>query len=400
MKAQMSAHTLLAEKNLTKMHDIIYFGNDWYAENRTSSHHIAQQLSKNNTVLYVECPGLRSPNVSGRDFKKIIAKISNSLRKPRQISENLAVYTLFQIPFHRYALVRAINKILIRTSIKRLIRQRRLSSPLLWFVIPHLSTLPGTIPCKAVIYYCIDDYSALPDIDSESVAKMDEQMTRMADIVFIASDTLMEPKESLNERVYLNPHGVDFDHFNRVYTGKATIPEDVAHLRENLVVGFFGLIEEWIDLELVRFIAESHPKWHILMIGRVAVTSNPCRSLPNVHFIGRRDFQSLPGYAAVFSVGILPYKLNRQVINSNPIKLREYLAAGLPVVSVRFPQVEHYADVVSIADNYEDFVSKIATSFETDSEELRRKRVDSVKTHTWEYRVKKALEVVDDYLST
>ena len=380
------------------MHDIVYFGNDWHAENRTSSHHVALQLSKTNEVLYIECPGLRSPHASGRDFKKLISKVTKSLRKPRPVHENLSVYTLFQIPFHRFAFIRALNKFLILAAIKRVMKMQNINAPLLWFVVPHLSSLPGAIPSRLVVYYCIDDYSALPDIDSESVANMDAEMTRKADVVFIASGTLMEKKKRLNDNVYLSPHGVDFEHFNRAYKGTVTVPDDVIHLNKAPVIGFFGLIEEWIDLELVKLIAEQHPEWHLLMIGRVAVTDNPCKNIPNVHFIGRRDFQSLPAYATAFDVGILPYKLNRQVLNSNPIKLREYLAAGLPVVSVRFPQVENYADVVSIADNYQEFIHMIENCLKDDSEIVRKQRINRVKDATWESRVGKALEVVDSHI--
>ena len=156
------------------MYNIIYFGNDWYAENRTSSHHVAEQLSRTSRVLYVECPGLRGPNASGRDLRKLFSKLLKGLRSPRAVAENLSVSTMLQIPFHRFGLVRALNRLLIRFSVKRLIKKRDMADPLLWFVVPHLSSLPGSIDCKAVVYYCIDDYSALPDIDAASVAAMDE----------------------------------------------------------------------------------------------------------------------------------------------------------------------------------------------------------------------------------
>ncbi len=380
------------------MYDIIYFGNDWYAENRTSSHHVARQLSTNNRVLYIECPGLRSPRATGRDFRKLFSKLLKCLKRPRPVHDNLSVYTLFQVPFHRFALVRALNRLLIRASIRRLISSQEMSLPILWFVVPHLASLPGAIPARAVVYYCIDDYSALPDIDPASIAAMDETMTRKADIVFLASETLLEKKKLLNDNIHLSPHGVDFEHFNRVHSGQVHIPADVRHLRDRPVIGFFGLIEEWIDLNLIKAIAEHSPEWQVLLIGRLAVSDNPCAGLTNVHFIGRRDFDQLPDYAAVFDVGILPYKVNRQVINSNPIKLREYLAAGLPVVSVRFPQVEKYSEVVSIADNFQEFIAAIEHCLEDRSPELALSRVDSVRDADWESRVKRVLGIVAEFL--
>lgn len=377
------------------MYDIIYFGNDWYAENKTSSHHIAEQLSKSNRILYIECPGLRAPKASGRDFKKLFSKVAKSFRRPKSVNDNLRVYTLFQIPFHRFAFVRLINRFLIVSVIRLLSRTSGFTQPLLWFVVPHLFMVPGRVASKGVVYYCIDDYAALPDIDVPQVTAMDAEMTRKADIVFIASATLLDKKIQLNEHVHISPHGVDFDHFNRVYRGETgDVPDDVSHLENLPVIGFFGLIEGWIDLELIRHIAMHNSNWHILMIGRVAVTKNICQGIPNIHFIGRRPFEQLPAYTAVFDVAILPYKLNAQVINSNPIKLREYLAASKPVVSVRFPQVEDYADVVEIADNAEQFTAAIARSLSNDSPERQLARVDSVRNFTWEARVREILTIV------
>ncbi len=97
---------------------ILYFGNDWFAENRTSSHHIARWLAQDYSVYYIECPGLRAPQGSSRDIKKMAQKLLRSLRGPVSVPEGLEVKTLFQIPFHRFASVRWLNKRLIAGSIR------------------------------------------------------------------------------------------------------------------------------------------------------------------------------------------------------------------------------------------------------------------------------------------
>jgi glycosyltransferase involved in cell wall biosynthesis len=379
------------------MQEIVYFGNDWNAENKTSSHHIAEQLSQHTKILYIECPGLRAPKGTGRDLRKLFSKVGRALRPPRQINEQLAVYTLFQLPFHKYALVRTFNKWLIVATLKLLFWLRGIRNPILWFVIPHLYMAPVRIKNALSVYYCIDDYAALPDIDVSAVSAMDNAMTSAVDLVFVASETLLEKKQALNKQVLVSHHGVDFVHFNRVQQGNIHLPTDIPIQKP--VIGFFGLIEEWIDLELIRYLATEQPNWQFLMIGRVAVAQNPCEELNNVHFIGRREFAKLPDYAASFDVAILPYKLNQQVLNSNPIKLREYLATGKPVVSVNFPQVHHYADVVSIANDHSAFLQAIEKELAEDSPTKQAARVASVRDATWQSRVQNILLHVNEQLA-
>ncbi len=386
--------------NKTNKFDIVYFGNDWFAENKTSSHHIAEQLSKLNRIIYVESPGLRAPKGTGRDIKKLFSKIWKSLRGPRKINDNFYVYTLFQLPFHHISFVRSTNKLLILISIKLLLFWLRVKSPLLWFVVPHLYMVPGHFNSKGSVYYCIDDYASLPDVDIDSVSFMDKEMTIRCDMVFVASQTLLTAKKLLNPNVFASPHGVDFELFNQVYTGKIKkLPADMKHIKSP-IIGFWGLIEEWIDLELIRFLAKRHIDWNFVMIGRVAVQDNPCFSLSNVHFIGRKEFKQLPGYANGFDVGILPYKLNQQVMNCNPIKLREYLATGMPVVSVKFPQVLYYEDVVYIAENDLEFEQYLELALQDNSVEASARRVDSVKGDSWETKVQQVFNKVLDTLES
>src|SRR5262249_23109902 len=134
------------------------------------------------------------------------------------------------------------------------------------------------------------------------------------------------------------------------------VPEDVAGL-QGPVVGFFGLIERFIDLELIDWLAEQRPSWQFVFVGRVAV---PGESLPrrtNVHFLGQRPYEALPGYGKRFDVSIIPYRAGDWSFHANPIKLREYLAMGKPVVAVQTPQVQAFADVVEVAGNRAEFLA-------------------------------------------
>jgi len=244
------------------------------------------------------------------------------------------------------------------------------------------------------VYYCIDDYASLPDVDEAAVREMDEDMTRKADLVFVASVTLLEPKRRLNRETHVSPHGVDVDHFSRARDESTPVPGDIARLAHP-IVGFFGLIERWIDLDLIDFLSEQRPHWTFLLIGRIAVSADDWKRRPNVHFLGKRSYAELPSYGKQFDAAIIPYRLTQQVLHANPLKLREYLAMGKPIVSVRTPEIEKYGDLVQIADSREAFLSKLDQVLaHPDLPEDARRRISRIAGESWDGRLRDVLEIV------
>ncbi len=373
---------------------IIYFGNDWSAENRTSSHHIANCLSQKHEILYVECPGLRAPKGNKRDISKIFKKLALFFKKPIRISNNLSVYTLVQIPFHGNKVIKKFNTLISTYFLKCVSNDLGFKSPILWFVVPHAGHLIGKLNESKTVYYCIDDYSALPDVNHKAVNKMDYELAIGADIVFTASKSLTDEKNKINKNVYYSPHGVDFQHFNKAYTDKLSRPKDIACIKKP-IIGFFGLIESWIDLSLIQKISERYSNMNVVLIGHVAVDTKSLDELSNVYFLGKKSFSQLPNYAACFDVCILPYVDNDQIYNCNPIKLKEYLATGKPVVSVSFPEILGFNDIVYIAETDEEFIEYIKQAIDTDSIDKAVKRVNYVEGLTWENRVNEVLMQVE-----
>jgi len=391
--APLAAEEQAQVRNLGRI--ILYFGNDWDAENRTSSHQMALHLARRERLVYVECPGLRHPSARSRDLRKIFSKLEKTLRGPRLADDSFPVYTLLQLPLHGISIVRRLNRKLVEWQVRRIQGDLGGEIPILWFVVPHLAYLPEVFPDCFSVYYCIDKYSALPGVPAAAVAEMDETITRVADVVFVASEKLLEDKRRYRQDVVLSPHGVDFDHFSRAAKG-GTRPERPTDLPdwEGPIVGFFGLLESWIDLDLLAHLAESRPEWLLLLIGHEAVPLGSLKDLSNVLALGPKPFSELPSYACFFDVAILPYRLTEQVLHSNPIKLREYLAAGKSVVSVPFPHAERFRDVIYLADGYDRFVMQIERALREDTDEMREARMSSVASSTWEVRAAEALATV------
>ncbi len=365
---------------------IVYFGNDWFAENRTSSHHIARLLNEQYPILYVETPGLRAPTATARDLRKLFRKFILMVQPPRQIGERMWHITVPQIPFRKFKMVERVNNWFARFAVRNAIQILRAERLVSWFVVPHPHALACRLGECLTVYYCVDDYASFPGMDAPIVRMMDEDLTRKADLIFAVSQPLVESKRLINPNTVYSPHGVDVALF-----GKAAQPEtEVPGLARGLkhpVIGFFGVIGEWVDIPLMVFLAKARPEWTFLLIGLVSADVSELHRLPNVVFAGSQPYDSLPGWAKAFDVAIIPTLRNQQRMSANPLKLREYLATGKPVVTVSTPATEVFGEAVCLADAPPAFLEGIENELATDSPEKRAKRQALVKNTTWEQRV-------------
>jgi glycosyltransferase involved in cell wall biosynthesis len=386
------------DPSLLDSYSVIYFGNDWLAENRTSSHHVASRLAQRLPLLYVDCPGLRPPAATARDLRRLMRKIAETLRGLRLIEPQMWHCTLPQIPFRRSAVLQAVNRGLATLLLRRWIRKLGWRRFISWFVVPHPGFLARRLGEDYVVYYCTDDYSALPGVDRRAVARMDEDLTRRADQVFAVSLQLLACKRALGASVAYAPHGVDFELFAAA-SDPATLPAPPAAGLPHPIVGYFGVVGEWLDMELLLFLAKSRPQWTFLFVGRAAADVTALRALPNVVLAGPQPYASLPRWAKVFDVAILPYLRNQQVLNANPLKLREYLATGKPVVSVSTPETDRFAHCIWIARSKEEFLACLEAALHEDDPSRGKARQQAVAGQSWEARVAETLAVVQQGLA-
>ncbi len=376
---------------------VVYFGNDWFAENRTSSHHIARRLGTVVPVLYIESPGSRAPQKSARDLRKLWRKLARAMAPPEKVAKNFHVATIPQIPFRKLPGMDRLNiwlgVFLARRAMRRLGFKRRIS----WFVVPHPGPLAKRLGESLTVYYCIDDYASYPGMDVEAIQALDDDLTRRADVVFVAPRALVEPKRLLNRNVYFSPHGVDFEMFARANDPGTEVAEEARGLKHP-VIGYFGTIGEFVDFDLLEYLAQSRPEWTFLFVGFPAADVSRLKKYPNVVFVGPKPYETLPQWAKAFDVAIYPHQVNRQTRHSNPLKLREYLATGKPVVSVVTPETECFAEFVYLAGNRAEYLGVIERALREDSPELRAGRMNSVAAVSWDARFSETVAVVEEML--
>ena len=337
--------------------DIICFSNDWDGD-PLSKKHIALRLAQKNRVLWVNSTGNRNPTASVRDLRRAWKKLRQFFRGCRPVSQNISVFSPLVIPFHGSWAARWVNRRLLSWSLRRACRKLGFKKPITWTFVPSSADVPGSLNERLLIYHCVDEFSKFTGTDETAILQMERGLMEKADMVVVSSSRLYETKRRYNPNTFLVTHGVDVAHFRNACLQAIAAPPDCAELKRP-VIGFFGLIADWVDLEVVRYLASSRPRWSFLLIGEVQTDISVLRDLSNVHLLGRRSYQSLPAYCKAFDVAILPFVVNELTMAANPLKLREYLAAGLPVVATPLPEVLKLNGLVRMARTPREFLDQI-----------------------------------------
>ncbi len=335
--------------------DLVVFSNDWDGD-PLSKTHIMRILARNNRILWVNSIGNRQPRVNAHDAARIWKKLRSFTEGITEVEKNLFVLSPLAIPLYGSEVARRANRTLLRAQIRMAMRRLGFKDVISWSYLPASAPVSGTLGESLVIYQCVDEFSAFSDTNGRHIANLEEVLLRKADLVITSAERLRESKVKVNPQTVLVRHGVDYGHFVKACDPATVVPEDIAPLPKP-VIGFFGLIADWVDLEALEACARAHPEGTVVLLGKVApdVDASKLAALPNVKFLGRKAYAELPGYCKAFDVAVNPFRVNELTLNSNPLKVREYLAAGLPVVSSPIPEVEKVG-LCRIAATPEDFV--------------------------------------------
>lgn len=374
---------------------IVCFAKDWN-EDPTSNNHVMRQLARHNKVLWLNSIATRTPNLaSSGDVSKIFRKLRSFAQGPVHIENGLDVYTPMVVPLPHNPVATRVNEQILRTSIGLLRRRRDMKDFQLWTFLPTTGKYIGKMGEAFTVYYCIDEWSHFSNLPKERIVAMEEDLCRRSDIVFATATRLLERRAHLNPETHLALHGVDREHFARALGPETKLAEDLVGLPKP-IIGFIGLIQDWVDLELIRYLAERRKDWTIVLVGKSLVDLSPVQGLANVKILGRRPYESLHEYCKGFDIGFIPFVKNELTLNVNPIKLREYLSAGLPVVSTDIPEVARYVsshagmeNMCAVATEREEFHDAIERLLGSDSPAARKMRSEAMREETWERVVEK-----------
>lgn len=381
---------------MLKNKSIICFANDFRGD-PTSKQQVMRILSEDNKILWINSIAMRKPSVSVSDMSRVWSKLKSFSRGLDQINTNLYAFTPLVLPLPSSKFAQVINRLLLLAYLKFFTIKLGMKNIQLWTFLPNMVGLVGSLNEEKVIYYCVDEWSEFSFLDRDTVIRLEKELLAKSDLVITTANKLYKSKIKANPNTHLVPHGVDFDFFAKALEPGMLEPQDISCLPHPRM-GFFGLIHEWVDLELIAFMAKAHPEWTIVMIGKVVPGKDTScvNGLKNVVFLGQKEYAELPAYCKGLDVALIPFEINELTLNVNPIKLREYLAAGLPVVSTALPEIFPYKDVVHIAETKEEFTKAVEQAICEKGSDWINKRHSAVSHETWRARVEQISDLVEN----
>ena len=228
-----------------------------------------------------------------------------------------------------------------------------------------------------IIFDCLDDISGFPNLNKKRINE-EKILIKNADLVIASSSILFKKINSITKSVKLIPNGGDFEHFQKANSEK--ILKDIPQP----IIGYFGTISEWFDVNLVEFLASKIKNASFVFIGYTYGSNlRKLMKFDNVHFLGEMPYSELPAYLEKFSVCIIPFKLTSLIKSTHPIKIYEYFSQGKPVVSTKIPDLVSIKDICYIAENKEDFLGKLNSALKEENKTLKNKRILYAKENTW-----------------
>lgn len=340
--------------------------------------HLLSQLAQHYEILIVEEPFYHE----GKSFLKTYAPAPNiTVCQPHT--------PIYATGFHDDQLAE------LEPLIAGLVRDDE--RPIVWFYTPMALPLLKPLDASMVIYDCMDELSAFQNAPKQLLQR-EKALLGLADIVFTGGPSLYQAKRNLHPNVHCFPSSVDAVHFEQA------LDRDNHHpLQANIIgprLGFYGVIDERLDLELIAAIADSHPLWQIILVGPV-VKINP-DTLPkrtNIHYLGQQPYQALPQFLAEWDVCLLPFALNDATRFISPTKVLEYMAAELPIVSTAINDVVvPYGDIVAIGYDTQEFITacEIALLASAQQKKIMAEKMRAVVAATsWERTADSMFHLID-----
>jgi glycosyltransferase involved in cell wall biosynthesis len=361
--------------------DIVCFSNDWDGD-PLSKTHIMRILARDNRVLWVNSLGNRGPRASAADVARVWKKLRDAARGLTEPEPSLHVLAPLYVPAYGSARVRRLNRWLVRLQVRAAMRSLGMRRPISWSFLPSAAAVAGELDEALVVYHVVDEFSAFSDA-SVHVAELEEQLLRRADLVIASSERLLAAKRRLARRAVLVRHGVDHAHFSRALDPALAPPAALARLPRP-VIGFFGLIADWLDLPLVRRVADAYPQASVVLLGKVVTSTAALDGARNVHLVGRRPYAELPAWCRGFDVALTPFRRNELALAANPLKAREYVAAGLPCVCTDLPELRRIPGC-TVTRTDEEFVAEVGRALRAGGPDPARSAL--VRGEGWEARV-------------
>lgn len=336
----------------------VVFGPDW-GRHPSTSQHLFTEMLRTHPVIWVETVGLRLPRLSLRDLRRTWQKLmdyaTGRRRRVGSVQPGLSVVSPLTLPFTQFGLVRKFNLWQTRRAVLSTCRRLGLAHHVLVVTAPSHCDVVGCLGESLSLFYCPDNYALWPGMNVRQIQRMEQELTRRVDAIVAVSDYLGERLQTSGKPLLVLTQGVNAAHFARSLPAQNTGRFEIV---------YFGMIDERLDLDLIIELAQRLPQALIRMIGPVVINANRLRELPNVRLEPQMPFAELPAALTTASLFILPFKLDELSKSCSPLKIKEYLACGRPVIATALPEAQRLASYVNVAADRAAFVNAVAAAAE------------------------------------
>jgi len=367
---------------------ICFAGCDWWYHNRgLFCPQVMRRLAKDYKVLYVNSLGIRVPSLKKdrHAAKKILRKLRSILRFLRKAEDRMWVLSPVSLPLGS-RVGRRLNTLLVYLQVKLASTLLGFSEPVVYVGCPPALGVVEKLKGRYLIYERSDLYEEMPGADKSYIAYLDDKLTGSADLVLYMNKALWAEGANRNDNSLLIGHGVDFDFFVNA-TKSQYVPEDIVEM-PHPIIGWFGDIsDKTTDIGLLEYAAERLPEMSFVFVGPISADVRKLRQFKNVYFLGPKSYEQVPFYGKEFDVAIMAWNQNKWIEFCNPVKTKEYLALGLPVVTTYYPEIEQYRDIVYVAEDYDAFVSGIRRAADERDKAMEDQRRQRVRNETWDAKV-------------
>lgn len=385
--------------------DIIYVcEGDWSFERGGHMSGFFPRLLETNRILYVDLP--TSSQVYYKNPRTFAARIGRWWKGVRQLRSNFYTYSPFPlVPLgDRYTWSNKINIKILAPFLRQVANRLSFRQPILIVQRFNSAELIGLWKEKISCYLCVDEYSFRADPNTRDPAMMavEKDLLKKVDLVFTTSQLLYEDKKKLNLNTFVLPNAADREHFGRALQPGTEIPDDISGIPKP-ILGLVGTTPTRVDFELLKALAQKEPSWQIVLIGYwQSKEMEDLASLQNIHFLGWREYSTIPCYLKAFDVCLIPFKVNQQTNTMNPYKLYEYVAAGKPIVATDLFEIkrfdQRYPGIICIADSHKEFYKKVKMALGEGGEKLLPLRLQAARENTWEIRLEDMSRIIYERL--
>ncbi len=363
---------------------LLVFADDW-GRHPSSCQHLIRQLLDEHEVVWVNTIGTRTPKLNWSTIKRGFEKIRHWSKK-RVVAgpqpTNLRVLNPKMWPSFGPRFGRALNRKLLLKQLTPVIESLA-SAPVAVSTIPLVSELMGILPVRRWVYYCVDDFSQWPGLDQSTMQEMEQQLVERADAVVAVSEVLQERLLRMGRTSQLLTHGVDLK-----FWSQSSGPSERLRELERPLVAFWGVLDRRMDTEYLTALARKMTRGTIVLAGPEEEHDPAIDQLSRIHRLGSLPFEQLPSLAGEAAVLVMPYADLPVTRAIQPLKLKEYLATGKPVVVRDLPATRSWSDALDLADSPAAFAAAVSRRIETGLPPNQRAARKRLAEESWQDKAK------------